>query len=86
MDTKGQNITQEQFNAAVLSVTGNADWEIVKKGLANDIYQVQANSLEAKSWEEVCESRGFAKGLAYVSGIREAVIMLMQQDESDANV
>ena len=66
-------MTQDQFNDAVLDVTGGPNWDIVKKGLANDIYNTQAQALDAKSWEEVCELRGFAKGLAFVMRLRETI-------------
>lgn len=66
-------ITQEQYNDAVLSCTGGPEWDIVKQGFANDIYQTQCQALEAKDWGEVCENRGFARGLAYAMNLREVV-------------
>lgn len=77
-------ITQEQFDEALLTVTGGADWAIVAKGLSNDIYQIQAGAFDAKSWEAVCEARGFAQGLAYVINLRENVIKA--KEVGDANV
>ena len=76
-------MTQEEFNNAVLNVTGGPDWDIVKQGLANDIYQVQAGALDAKSWEAVCEARGFAAGLAYISSLREQTLMAMEAANAD---
>ena len=38
-------MTQDQFNDAVLDVTGGPNWDIVKKGLANDIYNTQAQEI-----------------------------------------
>ena len=75
-------ITQDQFNEAVLDVTGGPSWDIVKKGLANDIYATQAGSLEAQTWEQVCEARGFAKGLAFVMNLRESTKEAMRQGSS----
>ena len=40
-------INQDEFNEAVLDITGNPNWAIVKKGLENDIYQSQANAFNA---------------------------------------
>lgn len=76
-------MTQDQFNEAVLNVTGGQDWAIVQQGLANDIYQIQAGALDAKNWDAVCEARGFAAGLAYISALRETTLMAMEQQNAD---
>lgn len=68
------NVSQAEFNQAVLAVTSGTDWDIVKQGLSNDVYQVQSGALDAKTWELVCEARGFAQGLAYMINIRENTI------------
>lgn len=78
-------ITQEQLNDALLTVTGSREWEIVVKGLQNDIYQYQANILDAQSWEEVCEIKGFVRGLAYVINLRAATIAVLQAAKEDAD-
>lgn len=70
---EGNDITQAEFNEAVLEVTGGPNWDVVKKGLANDIYQTQASALDAADWGQVCELRGFARGIAYMMNLREAV-------------
>jgi hypothetical protein len=75
-------MTQDQFNEAILTCTGHPEWETVKKGLANDIYAAQAQALEAKSWDQVCELKGFAKGLAFIMGLRENSLTAMQQGSS----
>lgn len=80
------DFTQEQFNMAVLNVTAGPDWDIVKKGLANDVYQVQAGALDAESWEQVCESRGFAQGLAYMINLRENTLRVIEVETDNANV
>ena len=79
-------ITQEQFNDAVLDVTGGPNWDIIKQGLSNDIYQVQASTLDANSWEAVCEAKGFAQGLAYLINLRENTIRAMDVEKSNADV
>ena len=76
---------QDRLNEAVLTITGGVDWEIFAQGLHNDIYHVQANILEAPSWDEVCEARGFCKGLAYVISMRDSTLLAMQQAEEDKN-
>jgi len=77
-------VTQEEFNDAVLHVTGGPEWDIVKQGLSNDIYQAQAGALDAKTWERVNELRGFAQGLAYVINIRENTLTAIEQEERNA--
>jgi hypothetical protein len=66
-------VTEEQYLDAVLSVTGGPNWDIVKAGWANEIYELQAQMLDVKSWDEVCELRGFARGLAMAMNLRETV-------------
>ena len=80
------DITQDKFNEAVLSVTAGPAWDIVKQGLANDIYQLQAGALEAKTWEAVKEARGFAAGLAYIVNLRENTILAIKHGASNAEV
>lgn len=76
-------ITPEMYNEAILDVTGGTSWDIVKKGLEADIYNIQAQVLDtATSWEQVCEMRGFAKGLAFIMNIRENTKQAMQQNET----
>lgn len=72
-------ITQDQYNEAILEVTGSPQWRIVTRGLENDIYNIQARALEANSWEEVVEMRGFAKGLAFIIGLRDNTKQAMDQ-------
>lgn len=79
-------ITQEQFNQAVLTVTAGPDWDIIKQGLSNDIYQVQAGALDAKTWEDVCEAKGFAGGLAYMINLRENTLQVMATEETNAEL
>lgn len=75
-------MNQDDFNEAVLTCTGHPEWDLVKKGLSNDIYQAQAQALDAKSWEEVCELRGFAKGLAFIINLRENTLAARAQGSS----
>lgn len=75
-------ITQDEFNQAVLTCTGHPEWETVKKGLTNDIYQAQAQSLDAKNWDQVCELKGYAKALAFIISLRENTITASKQGSS----
>lgn len=79
-------ITQEQFDQAVVNVTGAGDWDIIKQGLANDIYQIQAGALDAKTWEEVCEAKGFARALAYIINLRDNVTRANAAEAANAHL
>jgi len=83
---KGMDVTPEQFTTALLNVTSGPDWDIVKAGLSNDIYQAQAGALDVPTWDKVCELRGFAQGLAYIINIRENTIKMMDQEEANAKL
>jgi len=77
-------ITQQQLDEAILTLTGSINWPILQQALDNEIYQCQAMSLDAKSWEDVCALRGYAKALAYVRNLREMTIKAKEQDTLDA--
>lgn len=80
-------MTDEELDEAVLSVTGNPNWNIVVKGLQNDIYGLQASALDAPDWDTVCRLRGQAEGLAFVINLRDTVIRSREVKESnDADV
>lgn len=80
-------VTQEQFDEAVLNVTSGPDWEIVKKGLANDIYNTQAGVFDnARDWGSFMEFKGFARGIAYVINLRETVIRTLENEKTNANL
>lgn len=75
-------MTQDEFNDAILTCTGHPEWETVKKGLANDIYAAQASALDAKTWEQVCELKGYAKALAFIMNLRENTLTAKAQGSS----
>jgi hypothetical protein len=58
----------------------------VKEGLQNDIYQIQAGSLDASSWDKVCENRGFAKGLQYIINLRENTLRAEEIEQTNATL
>jgi len=78
------NITQEQLDDAVLTITGHPDWSIIVKGLENDIYHTQASMADASSWDQVNELRGFMKGLAFVINLRNTIKAVKEQEEINA--
>jgi len=65
--------TDEKFFEDMISLTGYREWSELVKDLESQIYHTQANSLEAKSWDEVNEARGFARGLAYIVNLRDTI-------------
>ena len=77
-------MTQDEFNEAVLNITGNPDWALIKKGLENDVYHAQAQAFNAPDWGGVRELKGFAQGLTYVMNLRETVIQSMETAKANA--
>lgn len=65
--------TDEKFFEDMIALTGYPEWSELVKDLESQIYHTQANSLEAKTWEEVNEARGFARGLAYIVNLRDTI-------------
>lgn len=79
-------MTQEDFDDAVLTITGRPEWALIQKGLSNDIYSAQASALDANTWEDVCRLRGFAQGLAFVINLRDTVVRAKEQVDADVSV
>ncbi len=77
--------TDDKFFEDMITLTGYPEWDVLVKDLENVIYHTQSNALEATSWEAVCESRGFAKGLAYLVNLRDT-IKKTQQEITNAEV
>lgn len=68
MEAKGL----EEYLEGILSLTGNAEWDILVKELTNEIYQHQANVLDnAKNWDEVVYTKGYCAALAYIINLRD---------------
>jgi len=53
-------------------------WKNLIEDCTKEIYQLQADALEAGSWDEVCRLRGRAEQLAYLVNL-EAVTETMKQ-------
>jgi len=66
--------TDDKFIEDMLQLTSYPEWKILVKDLESQVYHTQANSLEAKSWDKVCEARGFAQGLAYIVNLRDTIL------------
>jgi uridine phosphorylase len=61
----------DKYYEQMIQLTAYPEWGELVEELKRMIYNVQANALEAKSWEEVCENKGFAAGLAFLVNLRE---------------
>jgi hypothetical protein len=61
----------DPYYEAIMTLTGLPEWEMLTEELAKMVYEIQANALEASSWEQVQQDKGFAKGLAYMINLRE---------------
>lgn len=80
-------ITQEQYEDAVLMITGRPEWNDFALGLIEEIKLSQQNVFTKDNWDAVCEEKGFCRGLAYVITLREQVIKVRQERTAqDADV
>lgn len=75
------HIDQEALERAILDRLSGPNWDLIKQGLAAEIYSSQAGALDASSWEKVNELRGFAKGIYYVMNLRETTLHGMNERE-----
>ena len=76
-------ITPEEYENAVLLVTGSPEWEVIQQGLYNEMQASQANALFLPAWDRVQEEKGFVRGLMYCITLREQFIAAKN---ADANV
>lgn len=50
-------------------------WKTVIEEIKQEIYELQAQALEAATWEAVCEYRGKAEALAYFVNLADVIDM-----------
>lgn len=77
--------TPEQYEDAVLIITGHEKWPILQSGLWNEIQASSNNALFLESWDKVQEEKGFIRGLMYVISLRDQMKAAKTQAE-DANL
>lgn len=77
-------IDVEDYEEAILEITGHPKWGHIVRGLLSEIEFSQQNVFLKNSWDEVLEEKGFCKGLAYVMTLREQVVK--KREEADADV
>ncbi len=76
----------DKYNEAMITLTSYPEWELLTKELANEIYQIQANALEADDWGDLCQKRGECKGIARMINLREDTKFLMQVEKENADL
>lgn len=65
-------ITPEELEDAILSITDLPAWHTIVQGkLADEIQIAQNNMVHAKDWNEIVEAKGFIRGLVFVATLRE---------------
>jgi hypothetical protein len=61
---------------------GTEGWRLVIEEAKAQVYQYQADVLEAKTWDEVCELRGHVTQLSRLINLESVTDLLKQQAES----
>jgi len=77
--------TDQEFFEKMITLTGYPEWSELVKDLESLIYHMQADAFEAKSWDDLNEAKGLAKGLAYIVNYRETVKTAMQVGDGSLN-
>ena len=71
----------EYYNA-LEDMIGSPGWKILVDEAKAQIYQMQADGLEVKTWEQVCELRGRAAALANIVNLETITSYSKAQAES----
>lgn len=74
---------QRQYFDDLESLFGTAGWRIIVEEARKQIYQFQADALEAKSWEQVLYLRGQAEQLARLINLQDLTTSLRAQHETE---
>lgn len=68
----------------MITLTAYPEWEELVNDLKKMIYTEQADGFElAKDFPNLCERRGFAKGLAYIVNLRDTVKKIDEVEHAD---
>ncbi len=77
----------KKYYESMITLTAYPEFAEWAAEIEKEIYQIQANALEAKDYGDLCERKGFAQGLAYVINLREDTLKAQQIEEAnDADV
>ena len=71
----------EKYYEKIITLTSYPEWEDYVEELKKEIYQLQSNSLEAKSWDELNQTKGVAKGLTRIVNLRADTINILKIGE-----
>ena len=61
-------------------------WKSLLAQLEQEIYEIQADALEASDWDKVCRLRGRAEGWAYLRNLEAVLDHQKAELEGDENV
>lgn len=74
---------EDQYFEDIMVLTGTPEFKELVKELERMVYNIQANALEAPSWDKVQEDKGFASGLNYIIRLRENSKTEKKQADAD---
>jgi hypothetical protein len=73
-----------KYYEKIIQLTAYPEWKDLVVELEKEIYQLQSNALdEATDFPDLCERRGFAKGLAYLVNLRADTELAMRVEGSN---
>lgn len=73
----------EQYYLDLEETFATNGWRRLVKEFEQEIYQLQADSLEAKSWDDLNVAKGKASLLAYLTRLPEVTAMQKQAHTED---
>ena len=59
-------------------------WKDLIDEMTREVYEKQADALQAGTWEQVCEMRGHAQAYAVLINLKEMTAMQRANEEADA--
>jgi hypothetical protein len=68
------------------SVFGTVGWKVLLAELEQEIYEIQADALDAKDWDSVCRLRGRAEAWAYLRNLEAVLDHQKAELQGDENV
>lgn len=63
-------IDRDAYLDAILEITGGEAWKTIQEVMKDDIRNVEVQELQANTWDNVLELRGFRRALIYVHDFR----------------
>lgn len=78
-----------EYAEKLLETFATPGWKLVVEEAKRQIYQLQADALDQKSWENVCRLQGEAAQLSRIVNLEDTIVLMVQQakeDEDDETV